>query len=115
MAGSRPAACSPSSRWKPMSSSCWPGSREDVPGLTGRERLNLWFLGDDGQRDLLQVLAERPVPGGGSGGGRAAGGGLAARARAVRGGAGPGRGAAAVDEPAAVHSPPRPPGRPRPG
>ena len=31
---------------------------EDVPGLTGRERLNSWFLGDAGQRDLLQVLAD---------------------------------------------------------
>ena len=31
---------------------------KDVPGLTGRERLNSWFLGDAGQRDLLQVLAE---------------------------------------------------------
>ena len=40
------------------SSSCWPDSREDVPGLTGRERLNSWFLGDAGQRDLLRVLAE---------------------------------------------------------
>jgi hypothetical protein len=34
------------------------GLPEDVPGLTGRERLNSWFLGDAGQRDLLQVLAE---------------------------------------------------------
>ena len=34
------------------------GLPQDVPGLTGRERLNLWFTGDDGQRDLLRVLAE---------------------------------------------------------
>lgn len=30
----------------------------DVPGLTGRERVNLWFLGDAGQQDLLRALAE---------------------------------------------------------
>ena len=34
------------------------GLPEDVPGLTGRERLNSWFLGDAGERDLLRVLAE---------------------------------------------------------
>ena len=34
------------------------GLPQDVPGLTDRERLNLWFLGDAGQRDLLRVLAE---------------------------------------------------------
>jgi len=34
------------------------GLPQDVPGLTGRERLNLWFVGDAGQRDLLRVLAE---------------------------------------------------------
>ena len=34
------------------------GLPQDVPGLTGRERLNLWFTGDAGQRDLLRVLAE---------------------------------------------------------
>ena len=34
------------------------GLPPDVPGLTGRERLNLWFTGDAGQRDLLRVLAE---------------------------------------------------------
>jgi len=33
------------------------GLPEDVPGLSGRERLNSWFLGDAGQRDLLRVLA----------------------------------------------------------
>ena len=33
------------------------GLPEDVPGLTGRERLNSWFLGDAGQQDLLQMLA----------------------------------------------------------
>jgi hypothetical protein len=31
---------------------------DDVPGLTGRERLNSWFLGDAGQRDLLRMLAD---------------------------------------------------------
>ena len=34
------------------------GLQPDVPGLTGRERLNLWSLGDAGQRDLLQMLAQ---------------------------------------------------------
>jgi len=34
------------------------GLPQDVPGLTGRERLNLWYVGDAGQRDLLRVLAE---------------------------------------------------------
>jgi len=34
------------------------GLPQDVPGLTGRERLNLWFAGDAGQRELLRVLAE---------------------------------------------------------
>ena len=34
------------------------GLPQDVPGLTGRERVNLWFVGDAGQRELLRVLAE---------------------------------------------------------
>ena len=33
------------------------GLPQDAPGLTDRERLNLWFLGDAGQRDLLRMLA----------------------------------------------------------
>lgn len=28
-----------------------------VPGLTGQEQVNLWFLGDAGQHDLLRLLA----------------------------------------------------------
>ncbi|MEM7247419.1 MAG: hypothetical protein AAF533_18915 [Acidobacteriota bacterium] len=30
-----------------------------VPGSTDRERLNLWYLGEEGQRELASVLAER--------------------------------------------------------
>ena len=33
------------------------GLPPEVPGATGRERLNLWFLGDAGQQELLRVLA----------------------------------------------------------
>ncbi|SFP51594.1 hypothetical protein SAMN05421810_102816 [Amycolatopsis arida] len=29
---------------------------DDVPGRTNRERLNLWYLGDDGQAELLDAL-----------------------------------------------------------
>jgi hypothetical protein len=34
------------------------GLPPEVPGRTDRERLNLWFLGDAGQQDLLRTLAE---------------------------------------------------------
>jgi glutathione S-transferase len=34
------------------------GLPPEVPGRSDRERLNLWFLGDAGQQDLLRTLAE---------------------------------------------------------
>jgi hypothetical protein len=34
------------------------GLPREVPGATDRERLNAWFLGDAGQRDLRRMLAE---------------------------------------------------------